>query len=188
MMILLSAGHNPTSRGTHNGDVYEHDLAVPWVQRVFEILEHQAPVEIVPTGSLREKVEYINSRPATIAVEIHFNANLNAAGSESIYFPTSKKGRDLALMVQEQFGIRNIFQPDRGVKEGWYRMDKPGVVDYAGDVDGDESFLYFVKATKCTSVIIEPEFIYNLDTIKSNMCRGCDAIAQALLEFYRENT
>ena len=34
--------------------------------------------------------------------------------------------------------LAEIFPPSRGIKEGWYRQDFPGRVDYDGDVEGDE--------------------------------------------------
>lgn len=184
-MILLSAGHYPNSPGACNGDYCEYPVAVRWVDRIKDILGDSVDVDVVPTGTLTEKVKYINSRPATAAVEIHFNANIKAYGSETLYAPGSTKGKALAESIQHQFQIRNIFQPNRGAKEGWYRMDRPGIVDYVGDVDGDEVIDYFLRATKCPAVIVEPEFIYNKDRIEQWFFEGCDAITQGILEWYQ---
>lgn len=141
---------------------------------------------MVPTGSLTSKVNFINSKDAVVAAEIHFNSNVRAKGSETLYAPGSEKGKELALAIQEQFKARGIFQPDRGAKEGWYRLDRPKVIDYKGDVEGDEVINYFLRATYCPSVIVEPEFISNRETIDKWFFEGCDAIAQALLDFYKK--
>ena len=40
-------------------------------------------------------------------------------------------------------------------------MDRPGVVDYPGDVDGDENKDAFLALTNCPAVITEAYFLDN---------------------------
>lgn len=174
-MIFISAGHTSDKPGACNGDTCEYDFTSLWQDRLVDILSEHYDTVAVPEGSLREKVEFINKHDdAYAAIEIHFNANMdNASGSETLYYPESESGKELAQHIQDQFSNREVFQPDRGVKEGYYykngkRTDKP---------------LYFLRKTKAPAVIVEPEFMSQLDSIQDGYYMGCDAIAQAIIEF-----
>jgi hypothetical protein len=72
--------------------------------------------------------------------------------------------------------------PDRGAKEGWYKMDRPGVIDFYGDEDGDEMPDYFLRKTNCPALILEPEFIQQYGHIKNSRKVGTQAIAAAIQE------
>jgi len=140
----------------------------------------------VPDGGLREKVEFINANDPAFAVEIHFNSAIVGGkhvgeGCETLMYPGSYAGRQLADILQR--AQYQIFKPSRGVKEGWYRQDRPGIVDYQGDVDGDETIDYFLRKTKCPAVILEPEFIHNiLSQIQPNRRAACMILSSAMLE------
>jgi len=194
-VILLSAGHFPQSPGACYGSFCEHAEAVQWVGLIgSEILNAGYAVDRVPTGPLavfaeREliggKVWWINERhkktPVSLAVEIHFNSDAahTSAGCETLYCPGSAKGQQAAGILQNVMAA--IFKPDRGVKEGWYRMDRPGHLDYPGDVEGDEKIDYFLKATDPVALIVEPEFIYNEGLIAQRRELACRAIADAII-------
>ena len=151
MTILLSAGHNPSAKGACNGDFFEHDEAVKWVKELQFLLMPFVDVVRVPTGSLKEKVNFINSqKDVKIAIEIHFNAMMKVSGSESLYYPKSTKGKELAICIQREFEKNGLFLPNRGAKEGYYH----------GAGSNGRKLLYFLAKTKCLSVIIEPQFIY----------------------------
>jgi len=186
-MFLLSIGHYPQAPGATNGEHTEHSIASTWVKRIVEILQGDGfPIDTVPTGHLPSKVDFINTYAGVqFTAELHFNGNIDGAhGCESLYYPGSTQGKRFADIVLEEFDKRDIFQPNRGSKEAWYKMDKPGVVDYAGDVDGDETIDYFVRKTAIPAIIIEPEFMSNLDLIMhEQFYNGCDAIAQAVRRF-----
>jgi len=188
-LILLSVGHHPQAKGASSGDFNEHDEAKIWVQRLHEILGEDISM-IVPPMTLPYKVQFINSQPATIAIEIHFNsfkkwidldkdgvvdANEMIAmgkGSETLYFPSSQRGKKHALIMQE--ALSAVFKPDRGVKEGWYQMNPKKGVDY------------FLNKTKCPALIIEPDFIHRKSVIIKNREDGCKAIANALRKIIKE--
>ena len=186
MNILLSAGHNPSARGAeHNGHT-EHGVATRWINKIAQIVSQaRESVLIVPTGTLTSKVNYINANNAKLALELHFNsdASKRQKGSESLYCPGSSKGKIFADIIQQEFINLNLFQPNRGSKEGWYQMDKPGHIDYKGDIDGDEKIDYFLHKTNCVSIILEPEFIYNIDIIQNNEDAACKAIADGIIKF-----
>jgi N-acetylmuramoyl-L-alanine amidase len=186
-MIHISGGHNPEKRGATNGEISEFPETLRWAEQIVEELKKMnVQACVVPTGTLGHKVRSINSKPATMAIEIHFNADPSSRGKgcETLYHPGSTKGADLANAIQQH--MASFFPPNRGVKEGWYKMDRPGAVDYRGDVDGDEMVDYFLRKTKCPAVIIEPEFIHNQQVIEANMDVGCQVIAEAIAEVYDE--
>ena len=186
MKIALSAGHWPRARGACSGEICEHEQAAYWCAKVAQALPSYVQVYHVPTGPLADKVADINAAKCDFAIEIHFNAcgGCGASGAETLYYPGSAEGKRAAEYLQRAMagcGVR-----DRGVKEGWHRMDYPGRVDYDGDVDGDEKPDYFLRATNCTALILEPEFIENhhrFEELRPDMCR---AIAAGIVE-YLEN-
>jgi len=171
-MILISAGHHPYRKGAHFGDFYEYDEAKQWVSLIVNCLGSDGMV--VPGGVLKEKIAFINdSTNAVIAAEIHFNSAKKdgkhvGRGCETLYYPGSKKGKEIANIVQRE--LSRVFEPDRGVKEGWYQMNPEKGPDI------------FLKKTKCPSVIIEPEFIHHKEVIQTNREVACAVIAAALLE------
>lgn len=185
-MFVLSAGHNPKDKGAIKFDdpqFNEYDEACKWVDRLAEeLMLVGVSSHTVPTGTLRSKIAYINSLnfPIILAMEIHFNSspNIKAVGSETLYCPGSLKGLEYATIVQA--ALASVFKPDRGVKEGWYRMDKPGHVDYKGDVDGDEKKDAFLSQVRPVSLIIEPEFIHNRGILATRRDTACKILAQAL--------
>lgn len=176
-MILISAGHHPYAKGASFKDFNEHDEAKIWVSKIVNLLGHKGMV--VPVGILRDKVNFINEqKDVECAIEIHFNSakdrngNHIGKGSESLYYPNSDKGASLALAIQDRLGI--VYGPDRGIKEGYYRMNKANGPDF------------FLARTKCTSVIIEPEFVHHAEKIKEGRDAGCKIIAEALLKYCGE--
>jgi len=172
-MILISAGHYPTKPGACFGEFCEFDEAHKWAMLIVKILGEDNSI-LVPTGVLKDKVEFINTRAnsESIAIEIHFNSAKNkdgvhiGRGSESLYYPGSTKGKVVADTVQDF--LAKEFSPNRGSKEGYYRMQKKFGPDY------------FLAKTKCVSVIVEPDFIHLKDKIRAGRAAGCNAIANAL--------
>ena len=174
--ILISAGHNPKHPGAKVADFIEHDEAVLWQRRTLELL-HDLSADSVPTGTLREKVNYLNSRKPLLMVEIHFNdaaADKNndgeitddehfGRGCETLYMPGSTKGRLCADLVQNE--LTQFLTPDRGVKEGYYQMNPAKGPDF------------ILKETSCTALIVEPGFAVNYRKIQENREKGCIALA-----------
>lgn len=171
-MLYICAGHNPTERGACNGDFCEHPEACLWVKCISEHLKaFNIEHKIVPTGTLKEKVSFINKdKKAKLAIELHFNSNVNARGSETLYCPESVKGKKIAETMQNE--IAKVFSPNRGIKEGYYHQDEKA-----------KKLLYFLEKTNCTALILEPEFISNKDKIVSKREECCRVIAIVLKEY-----
>lgn len=169
-MLYLSAGHHPRAPGAAWRGLVEHTEAVLWVQELSRLLPNAVPV---PTGELGAKVRWINQRADAddLALEIHFNASPRNAGqgSETLYCPGSTSGLLIGRDVQKV--LAQSFTPDRGLKPGFYQADQT------------KGPLYFLKATRCLSLILEPEFIYHADTIRARRSSCCAAIANLLRRF-----
>lgn len=186
-MLMISAGHHQGAQGARFNEYTEWREARQWRDLLASNLAHIAIP--VPTGTLRQKVEFINRGQPTAAVEVHFNSAIVRGrhvgqGCETLHYPGSVRGQWLAHLVQS--ALAPIFPPDRGIKEGWHRMDRPGIVDYHGDKDGDETINYFLRETRCPAIIIEPEFIHNIELIQTQRVFACAAIAEALTRYMQE--
>jgi len=176
-MFLISAGHHQYAKGAMYEDFNEFDEAVIWQRKICEYLGDRA--RAVPHGKLWEKVHFINSIPgAEIAVEIHFNSAVDADGKhigrgcETLYYPGSREGLLVSEAVQSKLSC--VYPPSRGAKEGWYKMNKANGPDF------------FLAKTRCTAIIVEPEFVHNADKIIEARDAGCTMIAKALLDYFGE--
>jgi len=183
-MIFVSAGHYPQRPGAGYQNFYEHDEAVLWqrdiMDALFKLSASDPTAFAVPTGVLKDKVAYINHRSQanSIAIEIHFNAAVDSKGNnvgkgcESLYFPGSDIGKSIATLLNNTLAID--FAPNRGVKEGWYRMDKAHGADF------------FLEKTNCPAVILEPEFIQFKERIQTNRRATCERLAEVLITATRD--
>lgn len=176
-IIEVSAGHHPASPGARYRGFSEHQEALLWASIIVRNIGPMAG--LVPVGVLKEKIAWINSqKECHLAVEIHFNSARNTNGlnigdgSETLYYPGSEKGHLAALGVQAL--LSPICDPDRGAREGWYRMNKASGPDY------------FLSRTRVTSLIIEPEFIHRTEEVIPVREQACRAIAQALVEVVQD--
>ena len=176
-MILLSAGHHPGAPGACYNDICEHGIAAEWISIIGNALRISYPCAIVPTGPLGSKITWINAKaqavPVELAIELHFNSDESKrqSGSETLYCPGSTKGAACAAVMQNMLG--GLLPPNRGAKEGWYRMIRPP--DPKAEPDA------FLSQTTMPALILEPEFIYNWHAFKDRRNALCAEIAQALL-------
>ena len=191
MKIGMSIAHNTKSPGACHQGFCEHEESEIWTNLLIEEL-HSLKIETFlssaahlslkkagdPGGS---KVAELNKEHCNMVLEIHFNAggNLSTQGCEVLYYPGSMDGELIAVAVQDKLcmALGNNY---RGAKEGWYQMDRPGIVDFYGDEDGDEKPDYFLKYTNCPAIIIEPEFIQQSSFIMDNRLNGVKSIAEAI--------
>ena len=168
-MLFLSAGHHPAAPGAAWRGLIEHAEAVRWVRELSQFLP---TAMVVPPVPLTQKIRWINTRtqPGDLAIEIHFNAATpSVRGSETLYSPGAQRGRAIAADVQAI--LAKHFTPDRGIKEGWYQQDP------------SKGRLAFLSSTRCTALILEPEFIYNTDGIRNGMIPCCADLAAFLRRF-----
>lgn len=172
-MIIVLAGHNPEKPGACYGSFCEWDEATKWANLIAQMF-NDGDCIVCPHGGLPFKKNFVNIRKPKLAVEIHFNSNPthSGKGSETLYYPGSVKGKEAAETIQAELG--RAFGPDRGVKEGWYKADKKN------------GPIFFLERTKCTSVIIEPEFIHNKNKIIEGREVGCQIIASAIKDFIND--
>jgi len=175
--VCISAGHNPYKQGASYKGLTEYSEAVDWSVLLCSLLAEHITVDFVPTGALSDKVIFINDAKAELTVEIHFNSAMSGGeyvgrGSETLYMPSSVNGEAAAEIMQSHLSA--VFLPDRGIKEGWYQMNPAKPPDY------------FLRATNCTALIVEPEFIHHTDKIQSNRAQGCEAMCAAILEILGE--
>ena len=174
-MIFISAGHYPAAPGARFERFIEHDEACVWADMLVNSLPYSMKV---PTGVLKSKVAFINERimDGDIAIEIHFNAARNrdnqpvGRGCETLFFPGSEAGKHIATLCQT--ALASLFPPDRGVKEGYYRMDPSRGADF------------FLAQTKCPAVIIEPEFVHNSGKILKHREAAIKKLAEILGKEY----
>lgn len=189
MKVGLSFAHSPTSPGACFEGSCEHTFSRMWTKKLIMVLATRGIEYFVTNGkSLKyEKVPEINAANCDIAMEIHFNAcgGCGASGCETLYHPDSYKGLAYAEVIQQAL-CKAVGNKYRGVKEGWFEMDRPGVVDFYGDEDGDEKPDYFLRATNCPALILEPEFIEHTDVITGKLSAGVMAIADAIEEIANE--
>ena len=191
MTVFISAGHSPAESGAVfqdvAGKVYkEHDLANAYSLELESACAALGiAVKRVPTGTLSSKIAFINkyAKAGDIAIEIHFNSSNSpfVKGCETIYFPGSARGKEIATKIHTNImkALKGVTS-DRGVKEGWFRMDAPNRIDYPGDVNGDEKPLAFLSGPKCASLILEPFFMREVVNIKLYQNIVARAIAQGL--------
>lgn len=171
-VIAISAGHHSAARGAEHNGLSEWPLTKQCADELYLLLSRHCLPLIVPSGKLTTKVTWVNALPqCDLALEIHFNAAATpgAVGSETLYCPGSLTSKAAAEIIQRHLGA--VATPDRGVKEGWYQGKKGGAIDY------------FLKATNCPAVIVEPFFIYDPKLlIQSNVNSALAAIDNGVKE------
>jgi len=184
--VAVSAGHHASAQGADRKGVTEFMETCHWQELLMETIPAQAKarrqeVEVVRIDpeKLSRKVQQINQSDCDLAIEIHFNAASDdaARGCEILYYPGSDVGMDAGRKLCVQLAAA-METKSRGVKPGWYRMDRPGVIDFYGDKDGDEMPDYFLRKTNCTALIIEPEFLYHIEKIKERREAACFVIGK----------
>lgn len=195
--IAISAGHHKDAPGA----IYvegsprkiaftEHEEALLWQDMLGRAL-YSVDSFLVPPTKLGEKVEAVNRENCKLAVEVHFNSAVNnhgkhiGSGSMTLYCPSAFSGNDRGKKLAEaiQGFLGQVFPPNRGAREGWYKLDVPGVQEWVGDVEGDEVPDYLLKATACPAVIVEPEYVHHYRDIQSKRLAGVEAIANGVKEY-----
>ena len=181
MKIALSAGHHPANPGAVYNSLKEHNVAARWCAVIGRLLgDAGAEVHHVATGPLKNKVDEVKFQGGMagafdLAVEIHFNAcgDCGADGAETLYMPGSEKGRRAAEIIQREMAMAGA--RDRGVKEGWHKMEVGGTPNY------------FLAKTPCPAVIVEPAFLdgeFPMDQAEEEAL--CAAVAAGIVEACRD--
>lgn len=182
--VAVSPGHNASKVGACHEGFCEYPETESW-RDVLAVALAAKGIEVfkVNPAGLTAKVASINAMDCAMAIEVHFNAcgGCGASGTETLYYPGSVKGKAAAELVHVRLHAA-MGNKDRGVKEGWYKMDRPGVVDFYGDEDGDEMPDYFLRKTNCTALIVEPEFVEYSERIQAKRGEACKAMAEGIVD------
>lgn len=172
--IAVVVGHGPVKdRGAVNdaSGMTELDWNRELAVYIYEAIGPRAQVFV-----LSRRVEgtpptdLVNTTDADCAVELHLNAyNGSASGTEMIHHPSSTRGKELAVLLQ-QAAVGVLGLPDRGVK---------------GPQAGGRG-MAFLSRTRMPAVIVESFFIDNdrdLAIGTKQKKRLAAAYAEALLKF-----
>lgn len=171
--IIFFAGHYPKQPGACWEGLCEHDEAVRWCSL---LEQHMGEEEFMwgPTGRLKDKTTFVNKRNPILTVDLHFNAwvdeegkpRLPEGGCMTLYYPGSVKGELAAGYLNHE--LSQVFPPNLGVREGYYALDPKRGPDW------------FLERTKCTALILEPDYIHRGERIRENRAEGVDAIVRGL--------
>lgn len=147
MKICVNAGHcygvDPGAIGQKGTqEAYITKLIASHVNRYLKWHGHE--VVYVSDKSLANVCQTSNKNNCDYFISIHCNAasNREARGTETFYWKGCEKGKKLAKAINDEI-VNTLGTRDRGIKE-------------------NTSF-YVIKHTKCTAVLVECEFISNLD-------------------------
>jgi N-acetylmuramoyl-L-alanine amidase len=180
--VAISAGHSHKAKGAHWEGFSEWPETRIWAELIMQALSKDFTVFLVPEDSLTAKVDLVNKFEADLAVEVHFNGGGTAttSGCETLHAPGSEKGIRLAKLVQERL-VAALGVKDRGTKEGWHGAPTP---TGEGPLEGKTALNYWLRATKCPAIIVEPEFVQQYKFIEAHRLAGAKAIAQAVTEYF----
>ena len=100
MKIYLSAGHNPRAKGAsyHKTSEYEE------ISKILSTISHP-DVVIVPTGSIQQKVKWVNRRMKAedVCIEFHMDAPGESSYSTLFYYGGSKIAMDLGAKILAKY-------------------------------------------------------------------------------------
>jgi len=152
MKVAISVGHYPQRQGNQidwsnkRGKITEYSEGLLVAGHLMNMLVNRGIHTIpVPTGTLTEKIKFINKKRPNYAFEIHFNGfdrgySGRVQGSECIAFTESREGVPLARLITKSISDR-LGNRNRGVIESKRHA--------------------FVRDTLYSwAVIIEPFFMY----------------------------
>ncbi len=159
MKLAICPGHTQNRPGAKNRKykLNEHQCALHVVRNFIELAPKDWEVQTF-IGSLRGKVQAINSENFDLAIDVHFNAdpetedadNTKGHGCGVVYYPKSIKRRNNAQkfsgVMAQYLGEHNI-----GAIPGYY---------WGGKTPG-KKLDYFTSKTRCPSFITEQGFIDN---------------------------
>lgn len=166
MKIFLSAGHGGKDPGSVSGKVKEADVVWDILGKTYTnfLRTSMSDVDLIPLSegmSLEAKVNYINhhtvNKDEDVCLEIHLNSFWSrfANGTETWY-----GHKPTAEIVQKEL-VAELGLKNRGIKKGHH--------------------LYFNKATKPLSSLLELGFISNANDLRVVQEKGYLAVARAIL-------
>mgnify|MGYP001803659678 CR=1 FL=1 len=123
--VGIDPGHGGLDPGSSAFGLIEKELALDLAFRLENILKAKGlETELTRRTDifieLEDRAALANAKPNTIFVSLHFNAHSDRSisGTETLYWPGSNTGRELASYVQSELGRRLVtrnrgFKPER---------------------------------------------------------------------------
>ena len=144
--VVIDPGHGGIDPGSTAFGLIEKELTLDLAVRLEKILQG-AGLETDLTRrkdtyvELVDRAELANRKPKTIFVSLHFNAHTDRSisGTETLYWPGSESGRELASYIQSEIG-RRLVTRNRGLKPERLKV---------------------LEESNCTAVLVECGFISN---------------------------
>ena len=154
MNVVLVVGHSKERKGARNKsfNIAEYDINNKLAKDIKDIID----VDIVYRTESYNKVPFkINELNPKFILSLHANGyNTNTSGSEILYYHTSKFGKKISGIFQEET-VSVLGLKDRGIKA-------KTVEDRGG---------YILKYSYAPCIIMEPFFIDNDDDLLVFMCK-----------------
>jgi N-acetylmuramoyl-L-alanine amidase len=162
--VVLDPGHGGKDPGSSGFGLVEKNLTLDLAKRVEKLLVGKGiSVELTRRDDVYVEFEdralIANRLPETLFVSLHFNAHSDRSisGTETLYWPGSETGRELASYVQSELG-RRLVTRNRG-----FRPER----------------LKVLELSQCAGILIECGFISN--RWESQRC-GAEWFRQILAE------
>jgi N-acetylmuramoyl-L-alanine amidase len=123
--VVIDPGHGGRDPGSLAYGLVEKELTLDLAHRIERLLVGKGiSAELTRRDDsyveLADRAARTNDSPKTIFLSLHFNAHADRSisGSETLYWPGSETGRELASYVQSELGRRLVtrnrgFRPER---------------------------------------------------------------------------
>jgi N-acetylmuramoyl-L-alanine amidase len=123
--VVIDPGHGGKDPGSMAYGLVEKELTLDLARRIERLLVGKGiSAELTRRDDsyveLADRAARTNGSPKTIFLSLHFNAHADRSisGSETLYWPGSETGRELASYVQSELGRRLVtrnrgFRPER---------------------------------------------------------------------------
>lgn len=179
MRIAIVIGHKKDSPGAVNvsRNLTEFDYNQAMAKKIKEICDFkyqdnlgnpEDEIVIVYRDTYKGLPDKIDALNPKFIISLHCNAfNKKASGSEVLYYVTSKKGKQMAEIIQKQF-VKTLGLPDRGTLPR----------------DTEDRGGYLLRYTNAPCVIAEPFFIDNDNDLSKGIPNA--ALAEAYVRAIRE--
>lgn len=162
--VVIDPGHGGKDPGSNAYGLVEKDLTLDLALRLQKILTSKGITTTLTRTtdefiSLEDRAEMANSSAKTIFISLHFNGHTDRSigGTETLYWPGSEKGRELASYIQSELG-RRLVTRNRGFKPERLKV---------------------LEETRCTAALVECGFLSN--RWESQRC-GAEWFRQILAE------
>lgn len=161
MKLVINIGHGGKDPGAVNKElgITENQFNRQLGVAIKQLWPYYVRLIEQDDAGLNQLVRDINTMEPDLVVSLHCNAAeaKTATGTETLYWNTSAKGKQLAECVQARM-VKALGLADRGVKP--------------------RDNLAILRGTKCPAIIVEPFFISNGADYKKV---DIDALAKAIL-------